>query len=38
MDGIIVIAHFNDLIARDEERVRAMLETSAPVGYALSST
>jgi len=29
MDGIIVIAHFNDLIARDEERVRAMLETCA---------
>ena len=29
MDGIIVIAHFNDLIARGEERMRAMLETCA---------
>ena len=29
MDGIIVIAHFNDLVARGEERVRAMLETCA---------
>ncbi|WP_070999128.1 CusA/CzcA family heavy metal efflux RND transporter [Methylobacterium sp. C1] len=29
MDGIIVIAHFNDLIARGEERVQAMLKTCA---------
>ncbi len=29
MDGIIVIAHFNDLVARGKERARAMLETCA---------